>query len=176
MGLGWGALAGPNCWDPSGLGPGLKDPALKHFLHPTPLLAAQCHLHPCCWSHCISLPVSSLSLPSPEGSLEKTKSFSCLKPPVAPVCSQEKTQLFGLVPEVFIIQPLSPAASPVTCSFLKAPNAFRLPASCCSFNLGSIHTCRLHLLKLQLYPSAQQTPVIKKNLASGHRLPLFPHL
>lgn len=24
MGLGWGALAGPNCWDPSVLGPGLR--------------------------------------------------------------------------------------------------------------------------------------------------------
>ena len=153
-----------------------QGPALKHFLHPTPLLAAQCHLHPCCWSHCISLPVSSLSTPSPEGFLEKTKSFSCLKPPVAPVCSQEKTQLLGLVPEVFIIQPRSPAASPVTCSFLNAPNAFPLPALCCCFSLESIHAPRLHLLKLQLYPSAQQTPVIKKSPTSGHRMPLFPHL
>lgn len=58
-------------WQAQLLGPLLtQEPALKHFLHPTQLLAAVSPPPPC-WGPPIGLPVSSLSPLHPEGSLEK---------------------------------------------------------------------------------------------------------
>lgn len=87
---GWGALAGPSRWDPSSLGPGLSIKAFPTS-HPW-LLATQCHLHPCCWSCGISLPCSREGL--------WTRIIPPLQPSVAPACSQEKTQLLSVVPEL----------------------------------------------------------------------------
>lgn len=147
-----------------------QDPALKHFLYPTTAPRSPVLPLPCCWSHCISLPASSLSVPQSRGAFVKTKSFLCLKPSVAPASSQEKTLLLlSLVLEVFTTQPLSASQAPssVTCGFWNAPNTPQ----------PGIHSQPLSppVGTTTFYPSAQQTPAIK-NQASGARPPLFPHL